>query len=140
MSHEKGTFLTREPTLDHHAFMRNIAEDPTDQLRRDIYADWLEEQGDDDEGLRQREWNASREWMESWASGVNIAYTDVIEAGMSVFSPGVYGWDYHVQYGEDVAQSQMYHDRPEWWRHWQIITGLRVNLKQQEFTVFSCSC
>ncbi|MGL6074694.1 MAG: TIGR02996 domain-containing protein [Fimbriiglobus sp.] len=39
---------------DHEAFIEAILEDPTDNLRKLAYADWLEEQGDYVEGIRAR--------------------------------------------------------------------------------------
>jgi len=55
----EGSFLTRPPTADDEAFRAKIAENPLDQLARDVYSDYLEENGDQEEADRQRQWTAA---------------------------------------------------------------------------------
>lgn len=43
------------------AFERAIEEDPEDLETRQVFADWLEERGFDDEARAQREWDGDEE-------------------------------------------------------------------------------
>jgi uncharacterized protein (TIGR02996 family) len=44
-------------------FLAYIEEEPLDEERRLVYADWLEERGEDEEAERQRQWIGSHKWI-----------------------------------------------------------------------------
>lgn len=75
-------FLTRPPTQDDLAFLAKIAENPMDQLARDIYSDYLEEEGQQEEADRQRQWTAAYKNLEQWTDRYGDEgreYTPIIE-------------------------------------------------------------
>lgn len=50
------SFCIRPFTDDQKALLRAIADDPLNQLRRDIYSDWLLDRDEIEEADRQRQW------------------------------------------------------------------------------------
>lgn len=50
------SFCTRPYTDDQKALLRAIADDPLNQLRRDVYSDWLLDRDEIEEADRQRQW------------------------------------------------------------------------------------
>lgn len=63
----EGSFLTRPFGEMDHGFRAKIAENPLDQLARDVYSDYLEENGDQEEADRQRQWTTAYRSLENWA-------------------------------------------------------------------------
>lgn len=58
------------PTRDddqRRAFEAALEDDPTDLDTRQVFADWLEERGLDDEARAQREWDGDEEDEKDWA-------------------------------------------------------------------------
>ena len=45
------------------AFLKSILEQPDDDARKLVYADWLEDHGEHEEADRQRQWPAAKEWL-----------------------------------------------------------------------------
>jgi uncharacterized protein (TIGR02996 family) len=133
------------------AFLAAIAADRYDTATRLVFADWLEERGDDDTATEQRrmatrEWVEADKWMHEFAGqlgsadwdGRDIDYDDCIRAGHDAHRHG----DYFVQQGGESAQDTMYegNNREDFWRCWSIVTGVPVSEEQREHSVFSCSC
>jgi uncharacterized protein (TIGR02996 family) len=137
--------------MSREAFEAALAADRYDSTTRLVYADWLEEQGDDDKAAEQRrmatpEWVAADQWMHEFASGLGstdwdgreIDYDDCIQAGRDAHRHG----DYFTQQGTETARDTMYegNNREYFWRNWSIITGVPVSEEEREHSVFSCSC
>ncbi len=154
-------------------FEKLIKENRYDGEIRRVYADWLEENGLDDEALEQRrcaalEWQEADKWMHDFASKLGmtctegygtghwnsetqeiegaeeekweeITYDDAIQAGHNVIADK---WDYFTQLGSEEARDLMCqgNNREQFWKNWEIITGIKVSEEDQECTVFSCSC
>lgn len=57
---------------EQEAFLRHIADNEEDESRRLIYADWLDENGMEDEATRQRKWKMARDWILSFAKRWNF--------------------------------------------------------------------
>lgn len=138
---DEGSFLNRPMTDDDRAFRAKIAENPTYQLGRDVYADYLEERGDQEEADRQRQWTRSHWWLRFYAErlkpydvgkgsqGWERAYNLLIE---DLRSKELYahGTDMHGRHDVEDQEALM--------ENASIVLGVRVDL--DEFTSFSCSC
>lgn len=149
------------------SFLKQIKENPYDEHLRKIFADWLEENGDDDEAQEQRrratvEWQQADKWMHEFAakcgetctdygydqdesSWIPITYDNCIQAGYNYVKHG----DYLVQHGDDSARNLMsYEDnnKIKFWDNWRIITGEEVTDEEldgeygRDTAPFSCSC
>jgi uncharacterized protein (TIGR02996 family) len=138
---------------DRLAFLAAIAAAPGDYLRRQVYADWLDEHDEPAEADRQRAYEAAEMWLKDFAERAGetygygnrredryypITYEDVVEAGRNFVERG----EYFTQFGETTAQDLMYDDatREEFWRHWSVVTGVEVPDRRRSGRVFSCSC
>lgn len=139
-----------------------LKEDRYNSTVRLIYADWLEENGFDDEAVEQRrrakpEWIDADKWMHDFASRGgqycsnygseeddwrDITYEDLIQAGYDYIKTG----DHFVQMGSETLRSLMYEEGQTWWKSWSIITGeeLSEDLESGKTIYrsapFSCSC
>ncbi len=142
---------------DRAAFEARIAADRYDIVTRLVYADWLEENGHDDEAVEQRRctspaWQEAARWMEDRAAdcGVNcvnyakrnpdgswseeeyeaITFETMIEAGHNFVNNG----DYFVQQGSEDARDMIHGGNLEaFWRHWQTITGIDLTGKKTAY-------
>lgn len=56
---EEGDFCVGPKTEDQKALIAGIRDEPFDQVRRNVYADWLTEHGEDEEAARQVGWIAA---------------------------------------------------------------------------------
>lgn len=127
------------------AFEKALGADPYDTVTRSVYADWLEEQGRDDEAAEQRrragkEWRDAREWLTDFAKeggedgygekAMPITLDDLIEAGHNGFT----------QVGSSDLQGMMRGDtRGEFWKHWSAYTGASAD-GREDTNPFSCTC
>ncbi len=154
---------------ERQAFLDRIKEDPYDSTNRLIFADWLEEHGndrDEEEILEQRrkattEWIAADKWMHNLAGTlgetcVNYDQTYVGYDGHEEeeWIPITYedciraGYDCletgcgFTQIGSERARDKMYEKgaKEEFWNNWQIITGIYPDASILEEIPFSCSC
>jgi uncharacterized protein (TIGR02996 family) len=112
------------------AFEAILAGDPYDIETRLVYADWLEENGLDDDSAEERRkateaWCAADQWMHTFALQVGIRHDEAITAGFRGdygtgmnFNPGDYGFsDEPGKYDFDEGKVE------EYWRNWRIVTG-----------------
>lgn len=137
---DEQSFLTRPPTADDLAFRAKIAENPLDQLARDVYSDWLQEQGEQEEADRQRQWTRSHWWLRFYAEklkpydaesgGWEKAYNLLIEdlKNGELFAHG--GTDMHSRSDVDDADELM--------KNASVVMGIQIDLNT--FESFSCSC
>jgi uncharacterized protein (TIGR02996 family) len=144
-------------------FEKILKENRYDTLTRNAYADWLEENGFDDEAVEQRcctssEWIEADKWMHDFASKCGetctsgwssydnqswtaITYEDVIQAGHDYIDRE----DYFTQIGSEDAKTLMYNTEIniKYWECWCIITG-RNKPREPKYGLgsapFSCSC
>jgi uncharacterized protein (TIGR02996 family) len=150
----------RERQLE--AFLAAIQKDRYDEATRRVFADWLEENGYDDEALEQRRWTREKQEAEDWLRELAgrlgqtcrnyddaldgevpelweaITYEDVIQAGYAAVQSG----NHFVQVGDMTAANVMAEDsvRELYWKHWQTVTGQAVDDETRQHGVFSCSC
>lgn len=134
--------------MNREDFINAIAENPDDLPSRLMYADWLEERGEIDEALRQRDWiPAKQELMslmeleESPQPDDNDEWGDY-DSSMS-FSAFVELLTTHrdedyIMFGNKESLMDSYHRNPERiWKLWSIITGYRPPM---ESPYGGCSC
>jgi uncharacterized protein (TIGR02996 family) len=135
---------------DRQAFERSLADNPHDDTTRQVFADWLEESGLDDEATSQREWIVSRDWLRDFARQCGatctnyreaarsynretreqeieeiyeeITYDTVVQAGHDFISHG----DYFVQMGNETARDLLGNGETLalFWKHWTAVTGV----------------
>lgn len=77
---------------DQRALIEGIRCDPLNQLRRDIYSDWLIEHGEDAEAERQRNWIASCRYL--------FEFTREFEENMYDYLRDKYGDDLYYDMGD----------------------------------------
>lgn len=144
--------------MSRDAFERSLKENMFDYQTRLVFADWLEENGHDDEAKEQRrmagvEWMHSVAWLQYFAgrcgdtctnydvaykNGINpvwvpITLEDVVEAGHAALRDK-YGWGGFTQFGSEKARDMMFDTNTKelFWKHWQVVTGVRVGKKKSD--------
>ena len=115
--------------------------DEDDVETRLVYADLLEELGEDDEAERQRDWNDSKQWMVEFCA----EHADYDDFG---YDDLMYWFD-EIDSEEEIYVSMghfeglMYAIREqadEFWSHWSILTGIEITREQIETAQFRCAC
>lgn len=125
------------------AFKTAIEANPRDWDTRKVFADWLEDNGFDDEALEQRNWTEAKqsgiEWLTKFASDNDITYEEAILAGRDLVK---YGNRYIPGDGNMSPQEAMDDEetREGFWKHFESATGIEVSEKDKEERAFSCSC
>lgn len=140
---------------EQQSFLDYIASCPwNDEAPRLIYADWLEEHDMIEEADRQRKYvSAERglrefadkcgETIENYDNDGNeiyhkITYDMIVQAGYDYINND----EYFIQMGSQDAGNLMSDDdvRREFWKNWEIVTGVKITEEQRESEIFSCSC
>ncbi len=140
---------------EQESFELAIKKDRYDQTTRLVFADWLEENGLDDEALIQRSWTRekqeSEDWLRDYAEDIRntnyyrgegyyesygrkeFSYEDLLAAARS-----------HLETGEETAVLGLNgpdsrDTMEEFWQHYAIVTGTAV---QEGYgnTFFACDC
>lgn len=128
--------MTKEE--ERQAFLAAIKDDPADLTNRLVFADWLEENGEDDEAEFCRHWDIHKyqeaeEFLRYFASEVEMEYNRLLSAAERYLRTGddvTLGFD-----TPDVCYAEM--DR--FWESYHIVT----NVKKDEDAwggFFNCSC
>lgn len=105
------------------AFEDAIRADPYDDVTRQVFADWLEEHGYDDEAVLQRSWTPQKQQAEDWlveyAREHNLAYADLIGAANHFLDTGDTN---HL--GVEVTAVLFDPNRwEEFWHRFSLVTG-----------------
>lgn len=142
--------MTTPPTA-REAFLKALEADPLDSLSRSAYADWLEENGEDDEAARQRAWVDSYHLLAYYVD----PYADEVDEDCPEPRPRVYSevmaevafWREYVQkgdicFGSNRAQDELQiHEKKEaFWRAFEVITGVRPPEKLRTQEWYKCAC
>ena len=135
-----------------NAFEKALLETPLDSLTRGVYADWLEEQGLDDEAQRQRDWTPAYDFLKKFADPYALyvdedtptpkgyVYADVMRE--------IEGWKEQIQregnviFGSNYCQDTL-HDpeiKEKFWRAFEVITGVSPPLKLRQREWYGCAC
>ena len=136
------------------AFEAAIAADRYDEATRRIYADWLSDEGLDDEAAVQYSWGREKEQLKEQSEDWLRNYAERL----------VDDWDGHPRrkftYEEDLAAATDYIDSKgynllrlpfqtpdvvtdsadEFWQHFERVTGRKVAESHKGETFISCSC
>lgn len=133
---------------DREAFLAAIAEAPMDNVRRCIYADWLDERGEVEEATRQREWVQAFEhlsknfvnpyWEES--DGDPLSYSRVLDQ--------IEHWQRSLIQSEEIcfdtdeAPEHLYdeNERRRFYYCLEIVTGTQLLPEIRARATFRCAC
>lgn len=134
--------MTDRERLERKAFLKAIADDPTNEVNRRVYGDWLEEHGLDDDAQVQRDWtpsahaDASRT-IDYYASRYDMEMQDLIDDVTSYVE--------RIDSGEGDQEGLYYvnsssgESSNDFWEAYQVYTG-RLILPLQYHVSFSCAC
>ena len=131
----------RRQTLAH------LADNEDDVAVRLAFADWLDDQGEQKEGRRQRQWPAAKQWFESMMDGGSgqsgFTFKQIIEAGETARLHWLRRPKQaraEVICGSDHDLSARFRQTgEEFWEHWSIITGLEMPEERGKPTTFKCA-
>jgi uncharacterized protein (TIGR02996 family) len=135
------------------AFEQAIEENPYDATTRKVFADWLEENGFDDEAVIQREWtpekmHAAEAFMDDYAAQLSED-PDEEELKSRIFDREELLEIAHMCLdGEKYAgiglgfqtPDIVWEKRREFWEHFMVLTGRPVPDDKREATFVSCAC
>ena len=118
------------------AFLDAVAADPYDETNHKVFADWLEEHGMDDEAAVQRRWTAdlmraAERYVRGTASSFGVPY-DTLLAKAALW----------LDTGETIHVDELhaYDSDPEFWAHFEILTGRPVPLTRRDESFTHCAC
>lgn len=78
----------------------------------------------------------SIEWITDYAQSYGVSYDEIMETAKSHFTEdGKERWGDYINGG---AEMEGEHTSEEFWKHFEIVTGIKVEDKNTNF--FSCSC
>lgn len=133
--------------MERQEFLDKINENPLDGVARDIFADWLDDQGEHEEANRQRAYIASRQWLTDYACRLNpydIGTYDkkfkmggktpdeVFEIMLSELQSGEI-----FAHGTDLHSLGELENPDEFFRHSAIVLGYAVD---PDNLYYGCSC
>jgi uncharacterized protein (TIGR02996 family) len=133
-------------------FVRGLAVDEDDEPLRLSYADWLDEQGENDEAERQRAWKAAKVWIftlcceaaqeddpyTDWPENCAASYQSLMASARAAADRG---FD-RVACGNRLElASALRANNVQFWRNWSIVTGIPLPPNvAEDATGFSCAC
>jgi uncharacterized protein (TIGR02996 family) len=122
------------------AFEGVIRENPYDAETRKVFADWLEENGLDDEAVVQRGWTrakheAAEAFMRRYADRLDVGVQDALAAAEKFLETGQLT-------GTHVAHYIDKEDEPaaEFWDHFVVLTGRPVAADKRTDTPIEGCC
>ena len=138
------------------AFLDAITADPYDLHTRKVFADWLDEFGDEkdaDLAVVQRSWTKEKQdaivWLTQYGSELGsewdedededeykpraMTYDELIEAANAYITKGE---DYCLP---STTPDRVYEDNDEFWRRYELATGEKV-AEEKKSTFFRCAC
>lgn len=120
------------------AFEEAIAENPYDETTRKVFADWLEEHGDDDEAILQREWTAEKHaaaeaFLDDYASQCDLSRDELLEIAQTYLAQGL-GHTLGFDTPDIVWRSE------DFWTHFMVVTCQPVPDEQRADVFLRCAC
>lgn len=139
---------------EREGFLRAIAANPDDHLKREIYADYLDDRGEVEEADRMRKWKHSRDWVQNLIAGSGWTYAQFMEAADEAYREWkeeyegrllvdrTEGIAPYMSVGDDTNFSRRLNDHSEefWADHYYVLTGNRVPREVARESYFSCAC
>lgn len=129
---------------DHKAgFEAALKENPYDCDTRLIFADWLEENGFDDEAVEQRrkatpEWVEAHKAIEDFSGALGMTDRELLELATKHAESG----EYFYLNGNSQDESYkhiIWGQEEQFWSAYQIVTG-KVVEEDRRGDIFACSC
>lgn len=138
------------------SFLEELKANPYDEATHRAYADWLDENGMDDESLIHREWSAgaqreSEEWLKDFTRRINdagsryedyqfygnnvITYEQVLETARKTLEGDYSGFCIPFDTPEFI-----YEDNGEFWRHVAMVLWITIPEDKEPMTPFRCAC
>ncbi len=112
-----------------------------DELPRLVYADWLDENGEHEEADRQRRYMPAERWLMGFAGQIidyetfePMTYEALISAATAFLQIG----SYHDMYLDKL--DEVNEQKEEFWKNFEIVTGLTVPDGSRERMFFACTC
>jgi uncharacterized protein (TIGR02996 family) len=122
------------------AFLDAIKADPYDLKTRKIFADWLDEFGDDrdaDLAAEQRAWTKEKQdaivWLTEFANDLEMSYEDLMEATDAYLKKG-HGYCLPFE-----TPDRLYEDNDKFWQSFELATGQSV-VEEKKGMFFRCAC
>lgn len=122
------------------AFLAALAEDRYDAVTRRVFADWLEENGYDDEAVVQREWTREKHedaeaFMEEYAGDIYRSVEEVLEAATGFLETGSLTETHGVHHVHKSGELT-----GEFWEHFVVLTGRPVATDKRTDTPYEGCC
>lgn len=133
-------------------FEKTLNEDPYDKTSRLIYADWLSENGFDDEAEFHRtwteDWQDAKEWFDDFAREHDVPLGDILSTAQMFYNAEKDGERYewwHLVYTQDGHESLrdfMFEseNRVDFWKNYCTFARVEMVDGLIEVQPFSCSC
>lgn len=129
-----------ELPTDPMGFYNTLRQDPYDQVTRLVFADWLNEQGRDDEAEEQRKWTKEKQeafdTMTSFSLLMDISQRELLAYGEAA-SHGE-GFCFSDDDAPDIMCDETY--KKQFWDAWETIQGVKVNEEYRLVNNFHCAC
>ena len=140
------------------SFLGSIRKDPYDEATRYAFADWLEENGHDEEAAIQREWSpeamrGAEEFLKGYAEDLSFdpgtadgdlrqCYGDYVEPSLVALLEAGHRWlddaEYFCFNGYSVPREAC-ENIDAFWKAFRTITG-RCIPRDKRTSFFTCSC
>lgn len=127
--------------MNRQQFEDAIAADPYNKALHMEFAEFLEEQGADDEAAWQLAWTAKRQESEDWlrafvTGGEHVTFEDMVAAVRKYVETGE-----GDTLGNDLGFgmcNQYYDNEVEFWQHWETWSQTTVETARKIESPFSC--
>lgn len=122
-------------------FLRAIKDEPMKPANHYAYADWLEDNGFDDEARIQREWSVEKQlaaeaFVGDYAKQCQLSMRELLwEADTHIDDES----HYFLCEGFDDPKSS-YEEMRVFWRHFEVLTGRPVPAGRDNESFTDCSC
>ncbi len=118
-------------------FLKALRENPFDEDLHLVFADWLEERGEDDEASYHRTWTPERQqaedFLDDYAAQCWISQEELIQAGHDYLDKGN-----SFCIGVDTP-GVVFQNHEDFWRHFETLTGRSVPVEQRVVFI-RCAC
>jgi uncharacterized protein (TIGR02996 family) len=124
------------------AFLAAIKADRYDQAARIAFADWLEEQGEDDDAAVQRAWTSEKQraedWLTEFAEECEMSYAELICAANDYLDQGTE----HVLgfMTPERVYREVYQEPGKFWTHFEVATGRGASAERRAGHFILCGC
>jgi len=131
-------------------FLKAIEADPYDLQARKVFADWLDEYGDDqdaDLAAVQRAWTKEKQdaivWLTAYAEDLGCDWDEDLQQGMT-YDELIEAATDHVKDGQGYClpfdtPDRVYEDNDEFWRNFELAIGEAV-AEERKVPFFRCAC